>query len=368
MAVYRRGGKWWYKFEFGGRRIQESAKTTNKHRAEQLEAKRKSDLVDGNAGIRRKTPPPKFEDAVRKFLEWSRSVHRPKTHALHETNCDTLARYFRAKWMDEITSESVEQFRLTRIKEKRQNAHDGSTVSPATVNRALATLRLIFNYLELRCPIKKGMFFKEEGLMRVITAKEELAYLREASQPLKDIATIILQTGMRPEEVFRMEVRHIDFDRRTIFNPFGKTKTAKRLIPMTQDIHELLKVRVARKESPWVFYSPAGAGREAHFERHIGSVRKAHDAAVARAGIDDAFRLYDLRHTYATRAAEAGVDVLTLAALLGHQTVQMTMRYVHPTDAHKVEAAKKLEMYNGQAIIKLAQETSRVATISATVN
>jgi integrase len=165
-----------------------------------------------------------------------------------------------------------------------------------------------------------------------------------------------------------MEVRHIDFDRRTIFNPFGKTKTAKRLIPMTQDIHELLKVRVARKESPWVFYSPAGAGREAHFERHIGSVRKAHDAAVARAGIDDAFRLYDLRHTYATRAAEAGVDVLTLAALLGHQTVQKTMRYVHPTDAHKVEAAKKLEMYNGQAIIKLAQETSRVATISATVN
>jgi integrase len=368
MAVYRRGKKWWYKFKFGGRRIQESSKTTNKHKAELLEAKRKSDLVDGNAGIRRKAPPPRFEDAVRRFLEWSRSVHRPKTHALHGTNCDTLTRYFAGKWMDEITSESVEQFRLTRIGEERRNAHDGSTVSPATVNRALATLRLIFNYLELRCPIKKGMFFKEEGQMRVVSAKEELAYLREASQPLKDIATIILQTGMRPEEVFRMEVRHLDFGRRTIFNPFGKTKTAKRLIPMTQDIDELLKVRVARNESPWVFYSPAGAGRKARFQKHIGSVRKAHDAAVARAGIVDAFRLYDLRHTYATRAAEAGVDVLTLAALLGHKTVQMTMRYVHPTDAHKAEAAKKLEMYNAQAVMKLAQETSRVATISATVN
>ena len=62
------------------------------------------------------------------------------------------------------------------------------------------------------------------------------------------------------------------------------------------------------------------------------------------------------------------MDVLTLAALLGHKTVQMTMRYVHPTDAHKVEAAKKLEMYNAQAVMKLAQEASRVATISATVN
>jgi len=204
--------------------------------------------------------------------------------------------------------------------------------------------------------------------MRVVSPSEELAYFREASQPLRDIATIIIQTGMRPEEVFRLEVRHLDFDRSTIFNPFGKTKTAKRLIPMTHDVHELLKRRVACQESQWIFYSPAGPGRPAHFEKHIGSVRKAHDAAVARAGIADVFRLYDLRHTYATRAAEAGVDVLTLAALLGHKMVQMTMRYVHPTDAHKVEATKKLEMYNAQAVMKLARETSRVATILATVN
>src|SRR5580700_3754169 len=69
----------------------------------------------------------------------------------------------------------------------------------------------------------------------------------------------------------------------------------------THDVHGLLKRRVARQGSQWVFYSPAGAGRPAHFEKHIGSVRKAHDAAVARAGIVDVFRLYDLRHTYATR-------------------------------------------------------------------
>src|ERR1700733_6182383 len=107
MAVYRRGKVWWYKFKFAGRRIQESSKTTNKLQAQRLESKRKSDLVDGSAGIRRKTPPPRFEDAVPRFLEWSRHVHRPKTHALHQTNCDTLSRYFTGKWMDEITSESV---------------------------------------------------------------------------------------------------------------------------------------------------------------------------------------------------------------------------------------------------------------------
>jgi hypothetical protein len=44
---------------------------------------------------------------------------------------------------------------------------------------------------------------------------------------------------------------------------------------MTQDVHELLKPRAARNDNPWAFYSPAGAGRKVHFEKHIGSVRKA---------------------------------------------------------------------------------------------
>jgi hypothetical protein len=102
---------------------------------------------------------------------------------------------------------------------------------------------------------------------------------------------------MRPEEIFRMEARHLDFDQHAIFNSFGKTKTAKGLVSTTQDVHELLKPRVARNDSLWVFYSPAGAGRRVHFEKHIGSVRKAHDAADAHAGMTDAFGLYDPRHT-----------------------------------------------------------------------
>jgi integrase len=275
MAVYRRGKVWWYRFEFGGRRIQESSRCTNKHKAEQLEAKRKADLVDGNAGIRRKAPPPRFEEAVRIFLEWSHDNHRPKTRALHEMNCQTLKRHFGGKWLDQITPEIVEQFRLVRSREERKNAHDGSTISPATVNRALATLRLIFNRLELKSPTRKGMFFKESAQTRVVSVKEELAYLREASQPLKDIATVILQTGLRPEEVFRMRVRDLDFARRTIFNPFGKTKAAKRTVPMTSEVHDLLKRRVAGAESLWVFYSPAHAGEPARVDRPIKSVRKA---------------------------------------------------------------------------------------------
>jgi integrase len=69
----------------------------------------------------------------------------------------------------------------------------------------------------------------------------------------------------------------------------------------------------------------------------------------------DHFRLYDLRHIYATRAAQAAIEVLTLAALLGHTTVQMTSRYVHPIDQHKRGAAQKLEAYNAEKIFEYAE-------------
>jgi integrase len=285
-------------------------------------------------------------------------------------NCDTLLRFFRGKWLDTIEPEMVEEFRQARLCETRRNAKDGSTVSPATVNRALSTLRLIYNQLGLKSPTRKGMFAKEEGQTRVVSPEEEIAYLRNASQPLKDIATIIVHTGVRPEDVFRLEVRNVNLPRRTVFNPWGKTKAARRTIPLDQEALAVLKRRVElaqRARSRFAFWSPRGPGRQENVNRPIGSVRKAHDAAIKRAGIEH-FRLYDLRHTFATRAAEAGVDVLTLAAILGHTTVQMTSRYVHPTDVHKAEAAKKLENYNAELLAEMLEKQPKVTTISATMD
>jgi integrase len=106
-------------------------------------------------------------------------------------------------------------------------------------------------------------------------------------------------------------------------------------------------------------------------ERPIASVRKAHDGAVRRAKAKPAFRLYDLRHTYASRYASravmAGVDLPTLGALLGHTTVQMTMRYVHPAEEHKREAAAKIENFKAMSVIKLAERNQGVPTVSTTV-
>jgi integrase len=318
MTVYRRGRIWWYNFEFQGRRVQESSGFTTKARAIQAEAKRRSELLDRRAGFKQAKLVGEFEEHVTEFLEWSERQHRAKTRELHGTNCDTLLRFFSGKFLDEITTGMVEDFKLARSNEERKNAKDGSIISPATVNRALTTLKKLFNHAE-KCgygianPTRNVEFLDEgPGRMRVVSFEEEIKYLAKASQPLKDIAQIILDTGLRPEEVFRVRVEHLDFAARTIFNPFGKTKAARRKVTMTADIHAILMDHAKSAKGPFVFPSKVGS------DKSIGSVRKAHDKAVEDAGIGEHFRLYDLRHTFATRAVAGGVDLPTLSAMLGH--------------------------------------------------
>lgn len=368
MALYKRGKTWWYSFEFQGRRIQESSGFTNKTAAQRAEAKRKTDLLNRRAGFTQKKLAPKFEEHVKKFLAWSEQQHRAKTRELHGTNCSTLLRFFRGCWLDEITPGMVEDFKLTRASEARRNTKDGSIVAPATVNRALTTLKKLFRHAkkcgyDISNPTSDVEFLEEgPGRTRVVDFEEEIAYLAKASQPLKDIARIILDTGLRPDEVFRIRVENLDFTGRTIFNPFGKTKASRRKVTMTAAVFELLKKRATKARGSFVF--PA---RFDH-NRQIGSVRKAHDAAVENAGIKKHFRLYDLRHTFATRAVAAGVDLPTLGAILGHTTVQMTMRYVHPAEEQKRLAFGKLEGYRLAGIVEAIEKSRGVPTISTTLN
>ena len=76
----------------------------------------------------------------------------------------------------------------------------------------------------------------------------------------------------------------------------------------------------------------------------IIKVNNAHTSAVKRSGVRS-FRLYDMRHTWATRAAMSGVDLVTLAAMLGHSRIQMVLRYAHPTEEHQFQAMRRIESF-----------------------
>ncbi len=367
MGVHKRGRKWSFLFEFQGRRIRGATGYTNKAAALRAEAKRRTELLDRRAGFKKQKLAPKFREHVPQFLAWSEQQHRPKTHELHETNCDVLLRFFGPRWLDEITSGMVEDFKVSRMRETRKNAKDGSTISSATVNRALTTLKLLYHHAE-KCgyavsnPTKDVAFLKEgSGRTRVVSFEEEIAYMAQASQPLKDIAQVILDCGLRPEEVSNLRVENLDFAAGTLFNPSGKTKAARRKVTMTGAVRELLKRRATKAKGQYVFPTKNDPNRP------IGSVRTAHDNAVERAGIAEHFHLYDLRHTFASRAAAAGVELSTLAAILGHTKIQMTMRYVHPAEEQKRLAAEKLETFRLNGILDAVERSHRVTTKVTTV-
>jgi integrase len=96
-------------------------------------------------------------------------------------------------------------------------------------------------------------------------------------------------------------------------------------------------------------------------------VKRAHRAAAERAKIKGHFRLYDLRHTFATRTAAVGMSLPTLAAILGHTTIQMTMRYVHPAAEEKRLGMNKFEQFRAEGIMNAAMASgSRGVTTKVT--
>jgi integrase len=75
----------------------------------------------------------------------------------------------------------------------------------------------------------------------------------------------------------------------------------------------------------------------------LNDIKKSFRKAIKDAGIED-FRFHDLRHTAATKMADAGADAFTLAKIPGHSNIQMTARYTHATDTAIKRAVENLDV------------------------
>jgi len=348
MSLYKRGGVWWYDFEVRGVRIRESTRLATRSAAVRAEALRKAELFQRQGEVELPEAPPTFEEfALKEFAAWSENQHRehPSTHERYMRSIKVLIRFFGQRTLDMISSADVERFKISRSRQHRKNAKDGRTVTPAAVNRDLAVLRILFT-LAIRMrkaksnPVAGVQLLPEHNLqMRVLSWEQESAYLAAASQPLRDVAALMLETGMRPGEVFHLRREDVSLELGFLRIPTGKTAFARRTIPLTQRAREVLARRIGSVRSEWLFSIPWDPSRPQ------SSVRKAHEATFHRSRIKPHFRLYDLRHTALTRMAMAGVDLPTLRELAGHSSIQMTMRYIHPTPEHKRYAITRFEEF-----------------------
>lgn len=175
----------------------------------------------------------------------------------------------------------------------------------------------------------------DNGRICYLSADEEKRLLAalEGQQHTQRIVILALNTGMRRGEIFNLKWDDVDFAREAI--NVRQTKTGKdRVIPMNDRVREMLEMIRQESVSEYVFTSPKTGGRLTHVNRSFKSACKA-------VGLTD-FRFHDLRHSAGTRLADAGVNVVVIAEILGHSSLTMTKRYTHATDAAKREAVQKL--------------------------
>lgn len=143
-----------------------------------------------------------------------------------------------------------------------------------------------------------------------------------------------VETCLRAGEQFSLRWEHIDFGSKSLTIPLSKSNKTRR-VPLSDQALSLLRSFDSALESPWVFphphdplkpKNPYAAGD--HLER-----------ILRKAGLQGSWHI--LRHTGATRRLLAGVDLVTVSKILGHSSIQTTMRYLHLVQDHMASAINR---------------------------
>jgi integrase len=249
------------------------------------------------------------------YLQWAETARRVSTLKTQKGQALT--------WLDYLgDNTTIGEITKARVLEVLQGIAERT--SRSTANRYLALIRRVFNwavergYLENN-PISGIKPYKENpGRTRWLRHEEAERLLMECEKipRLYMFTAIALLTGMRLGEIESLRWGDIDLERGTIRIPDSKTGQA-RIIPLEEPLKRILET--------WPKTGELVLGKFTH--------KKAFMGAVKRAGLSD-FRFHDLRHTYASWKVMAGVDLRTIAGLLGHRTLAMVMRYSHLAPEH----------------------------------
>ena len=265
MRLFQRNKVFWFELIYDGQRIQRSTKSKNKKVASEIASAFHTALIKGEVGITEKRKLPALDEAMKAFLDWSKREHsaHPATQLRYATSSKPLMALLGAKTkIGKISAEDVENYKVQRSMAKvklRTGKVLDRTITPATVNRELACLRAMFNHHmkghpALQNPVDGVKFLTESAdLDRVLTFAEQRKYLEVATPVLRDVATIILETGMRPEEVYGLSTHAVDVEQGYLKVLKGKTKAARRRVELNPVALEIVQRRVDAIEHGYLF-------------------------------------------------------------------------------------------------------------------
>jgi integrase len=262
MSIFKRGSVYWYHFLFNGEHIQKSTKQGNPRIASQIEAAHRTALAKGEVGITERKVVPHFVAIAKRFISHVETRHenKPQTVVFYASKLSRLLEFapIASARIDRIDEGTIENYVVARR----------AVVGPATVNRELATLRRILRlaheWKEIQRVPRIRLLTGERVREFVLSRKQEEIYLAACPQPLQDIAVLMLETGLRIGETLNLEWVDI------ILEPVngarfgflrvreGKSKNARRVIPLTDRASAMLRTRRQSDNSCFVFANREG--------------------------------------------------------------------------------------------------------------
>lgn len=335
MGLYRRGQVWWMRFSYKGKQIRRPTETTDKKLAAKIYHKVLTQIAEGKWFEKPLSADKTLGDLLNKYLREHSTPNKSASSVKNDTAMvEEMKAFFGDVLLQDVTPSLISAYK-TKCREKR--------LAAATINHRRTLLRHAFNLA-----IREWQWCTENPVERVsrdkvknerdrwLTLEEEQTLLKccvlhpsrkenriDPVYWLQEIVLFALNTGMRQDEILSLEWPNVDLFRKTILVVKSKNGE-KRTIPMNQRVFELLKAkaRANQNNDKIVFASEAGTKI---LRRNL---MRAFYNARNRAKIID-FHFHDLRHTFATRLAQSGIDLYMISKLLGHKDIKMTQRYSH---------------------------------------
>jgi integrase len=286
---------------------------------------------------------PTVEEFKERFFTFSRTNNKPSTVYAKEWMFRAhLGPYFGAMRLDAIGPAEIEAYKAKKLAEG---------LDRKSINNHLTALRKMLNlaveYGELdRAAKVRGFNLKPEFVAddEYLDFAEADRFLRAAAPEWRAFLTTAIKTGLRVGELLALKWQDVDLVaghlvvRRTLWrDQEGSPKGGRnRKVPLSPEaLATLLAHRHLR--GPYVFCDETGA-RLTH-----SIVKDVVPATCRRAGLGKRITTHGLRHSFASHLVMRGASLKAVQELLGHESIEMTLRYSHLTPDVKREAVRLLD-------------------------
>lgn len=310
---------------------------------------------------------PTVDDAAKDYLAWferhRKGVRETKNvydanikPALGDTKLSALTSAAIKAWHERLATTPA-KLRTGKFAEKANaratpKTPDERRARKATANRILTVLKAVLNRAYQNGLVADDSAWRrvrpfrkvDEPRVRFLSDAEGIRLTNACPADLRRLVQGALLTGARLGELTAMRVQDVDLKAGTVYVAESKSGRPRR-IPLNPEGIALFSNAVLGKTGE-VLVFVRDDGRAWGKNHHVRPLL----AACAAAKVNPPIAFHELRHTYASHLAQAGVDLLTISKLLGHADTRITARhYAHLADKTLAAAVTKLPSFASTA-------------------